>query len=71
MLIDFLDTKNSSKDLKNMETVTLTIRKTIGGEPVRYPLEVSKEVAIHYYKIRKEQPELNEMKAYDKAAENQ
>lgn len=54
-----------------METVNLTIRKTIGGEPVRYHLEVKKEVAILYYKIRKEQPELTEMEAYDKAAENQ
>jgi hypothetical protein len=52
-----------------METVNLTIRKTIGGEPVRYHLEVTKEVAQKYCKIRKEQPELTEWEAYTLAKE--
>jgi cytochrome c len=32
-------------------------------------LEVTKEIAARYYKIRKEQPELTDMEAYDMAAE--
>lgn len=54
-----------------MDTVNLTIRKTIGGEPVRYHLEVTKQVAEKYYKIRKEQPELTVMEALYKAKEDQ
>jgi hypothetical protein len=32
-------------------------------------MEVEKEVADRYVKIREEQPELTEMEAFDKAAE--
>jgi hypothetical protein len=54
-----------------LETVNLTIRKTIKGKTVRYHLGVTKEVAARYYKIRKEQPELTEWEAYQQAMENQ
>ena len=53
-----------------METVNLTIRKIIRGEPVRYHLEVTQEVADRYFKIIEEYPDLTEMEAYEKAKEN-
>ena len=52
-----------------MQEQMLVISEEISGETVRYILYVTKEVIARYYKIRKEQPELTEMEAYDLAAE--
>jgi hypothetical protein len=50
-----------------MENVRLIVRTEIAGTPVRFHMNVTREVADKYAWIRQEQKGLSEMQAYKEA----
>ncbi len=50
-----------------MEKVKLILNSEIDGNPIRYSVRVSPEVANRYAQIRKEEPKLTEPEAMQKS----